>query len=186
MGCVHGFLHLKLEKHHSYLPLTFLTTVDYIYYLFQGFSGLITLTVPCHFIYGVQKHHCYFRVKTLASTKSTSDTLFVVWLSLDTFFLPFSGIFTCNYMKHTCPVAVYTLNTPSTPSCLFLTAENLLLTFHAVVWPSKHRRYLCFNFQSFNFLICLLANSLFLLFCGILTCNCTNRTYLVAVSPGKT
>ena len=132
----HGFLYLKTEKHHSYLALTFLTTVDFIYYLFQGFSAVITYTVPSLFIYSVPKHHCYILVGTLAS-KNISGSLFVVCLSLNAFFVPFSGILCCKYIKHTYPVAVYTLNTQRTSYYLFLTAENAPLIFHAVVLASK-------------------------------------------------
>ena len=48
--CGHGLLHLKTEKHHSYLAFNFLTTVDFIYYLFQCFSMLFIYTVPS-FVY---------------------------------------------------------------------------------------------------------------------------------------
>ena len=72
-------------------------------------------------------------------------TLFVVCLPLNTLFLLFLGILICNCIRRTYLVAVYTLNTPSTAYCSFLTAENVPLTFGVVLWP---------------------------LFCGILTCNC--------------
>ena len=136
-SCVHVFLHLKLEKDHSYLAFSFSTTIDFVYYFFQGCSAVITCTPPCLFIYSVEKRHCYLSVSSLAS-KNISSTLFVVCLSLNTFFLPFCGISTCEYIKHTSSLAVDTLNTRSTPYCLFLTAENAPLTLHDVVWPSKH------------------------------------------------
>ena len=137
------------------------------------------------FVYSVQKCHCYISISTLTS-KNISGTLFVVCLFRNMFFLPFSGILTCKYINHTYPVAVYTLNTRSTPYCLFLTAKNVPLIFHAVVWPSKDQPYLFSNFKTSKnvsdsvFAVCLLLNRLFLLFCGILTCNCISSTYLVA------
>ena len=184
-SCVHGFFQLRLEKHHFYHSFSFLTTGDFICYLFQGFSKLITYTAPCLFIYSVQKRHCYVSTSNLAS-KSIIGTLFVVCLSLNTFFLLFSGILACKYIKHSYAVAVYTVNTRSTSYCVFLPAENVPLTFHPVVWPSKHEPYLCFNFQTSQFVIFLLLSSLFLPFRGILTCNCINRTYPIVVSLGKT
>ena len=33
-SCLHGLLDIKLQKHHSYLECSFLTTVDFIYCLF--------------------------------------------------------------------------------------------------------------------------------------------------------
>ena len=159
-SCLHDFLHFKLEKHHSYLAFGFITTDDFIYYLFQSFLVLIKYTVPCLFIYSVQKRHCYLSVSTLAS-RNISNTLFVVSFSLNTSFLPFSGILTFKYIKHTYPVAVYTLNTRSTPYCLFLTTENAPLTFHAVLWPSKHQPYLCPNFHTSKYVTRYLVFCLF-------------------------
>ena len=146
-SCLHDFLHFKLEKHHSYLAFGFITTDDFIYYLFQSFLVLIKYTVPCLFIYSVQKRHCSLSVSTLAS-RNISNTLFVVSFSLNTSFLPFSGILTFKYIKHTYPVAVYTLNTRSTTYCLFSTAEKVPVTFHAVLSPSKLQTYLCSNIQT--------------------------------------
>ena len=143
----YGFLHLKDEKYHSHLAFRIFTTVEFIYYLFQGFSVLITYNVACLFIYSVQKRHCYLSVSNLAS-KNMSGTLFLVCLSLNTFFRPFSGILTCKYIKHISAPAVYTLITRSPPYCVFLTTENAPLTFHAVIWPSKREPYLCCNFQT--------------------------------------
>ena len=76
------------------------------------------------------------------------DTLFVLSLSLNTFFVPVSCFSTCKYINHSYPVAVYTLNTRSTPYCFFLMAKKLPFTFGAVVWHSKHQAYLCCNFQT--------------------------------------
>ena len=147
---------------------------------------LNTYTVPCYFIYSVHKRYCYLCVSTLAS-KHISGSLFVFCLSLNMFFLPFSGILTCTYINHTYPAAVYTLNTRSTPYCSFLTAENVPLTFHAVVWLWKHARYFFSNLETSKyvktalFVVLLVLNTLFLLLCSILTCNCISRIDLVAV-----
>ena len=182
MWCVHEFLHLKLEKHHSYLFLCFLTTVDYIYYFFQGFSAIITYSVPFLFIYSVQKRHCC----------QLKGTFFVVCLSLNTFFVPFSGVLTCKYIKHTYPVAVYILNTWSTPYCLFLTTKNALLTFHAVVSSSKHQPYLFSNWQISKYvrryLVCSFStwSQVLSTVCDILTYNGISRTNLVAFWRRKT
>ena len=114
--CVDGLLHFNLKKRHPYLASSFFTTVDFIYCFFKDFLEPNTYTVPCLLIYSVHKRHCYLCVSTLTS-KHISGSLFVFCLSLNMFFLPFSGILTCKYINHTYPVAVYTLNTRSTPYC---------------------------------------------------------------------
>ena len=106
-----------------------------------------TYTVPCLLIYSGQKRHFYLTVTTLTS-KNISRTFFVVCLPLNTFFLPFTCILTCRYINQFHPVWVYTLNTQSTGYSLVLTAANVPLIFHAVVWPSKHQPYLCSNLES--------------------------------------
>ena len=67
--------------------------------------------------------------------------LFVVCLLANTLFLFFSCILTCNCIRCTYLVAVYTLNTPATPCCLALTAENVPFLFDALIWTSKHQLY---------------------------------------------
>ena len=62
----------------------------------------------------VEKRNCYLLVSTLTS-KNISGILFVVSLSLNMFFLPFSGTLTWTYINHTYLLVVYTLNTTSTP-----------------------------------------------------------------------
>ena len=59
--------------------------------------------------------------------------LFVVYFLLDTLFLLFCGILSCNCISCAYLVAVYTVNTPSTAYCLFGTAENVPLTFGVVL-----------------------------------------------------
>ena len=97
---------------------------------------LNTYSVPCFVIYSENKRLSHHSVNTLTS-KNTSGILLVFSLSINTFFLPFSGILPCNYMNQHYPVAVYVLN--STPYSLFLIAANVSLIFHAVRSPSKHQ-----------------------------------------------
>ena len=65
--------------------------------------------------------------------------LFVARLLVNTLSLLFSGILTYICIRRTDLLAVDTLNKPSTPYCLILTAENVTLTIGVVLWPSKHR-----------------------------------------------
>ena len=71
-------------------------------------------TVPFLFVERIQRRNCYLRVTTL-TFKNISRTLLVVFLSLNMLFLPFSGILTWKCINNSYPVAVDTLNTPSTP-----------------------------------------------------------------------
>ena len=113
--------------------------------------------------------------------------LLVVCLLLNTLFLLFCGIWTCNCISCGYLVAVYTVNTASTPCCLFLTAENVPLTFGFVLWLLKNHAHFFSKFKTLSildgalFVVYFLLNTLFLLFCGILTCNCISWAYLVAV-----
>ena len=87
--------------------------------------------------------------------------LFVVYFVLNTLFLLVCGISTCNCMS--CPYLfpVYTVNTPSTDYCLFLTAENVPLTFGVFLRSWKHQPYLCSYFQRSKYvgqyLVCCLS-----------------------------
>ena len=135
----------------------------------------------------MQKRHYYMCVITITS-KNIGGTLFVAFYFVNRFFVLFSLILTCKSINDTYPVAVYTLNTPSTTYFFFsLTAENVPFTFGVVLRPSKYQPYLCSNFETSNyvrrtlFLVCLPLNTLFLLFLGILICNCISGTYLVGV-----
>ena len=111
------------------------------------------------------------------------STLFVVCLLENTLFLLFSGILTCNCNSRNYLVALYTVYRPSTPYCLFLSAENAPLTFalqnidHTFVPTLKPVNVL----DGSLFFVCLLVNMLFLLFSGILTSIRIRRTYLFAV-----
>ena len=92
--------------------------------------------MPCLVIYSVHKRHCFLSVSALTS-KKISATLFVVCLSINTFFLPFSGSLTCKYITRIYPVAGYSVNTRSTPYCLLLIAENVSLIFFRILKPYK-------------------------------------------------
>ena len=92
--------------------------------------------MPCLVIYSVHKRHCFLSVSALTS-KKISVTLFVVCLSVNTFFLPFSGSLTCKYITRIYPVAGYSVNTRSTPYCLLLIAENVPLIFFRILKPYK-------------------------------------------------
>ena len=118
---------------------------------------------------------------TLKPLNILDRALFVVCFVPNTSLLLFCGILTCNCISCAYLVGVYTVNTPRTPYCLFLTTENVPLTFGVVFWSWKHQPYLCSYFQSSKCVVFLLLNILFRLFWGILTLNCISRKYLVAI-----
>ena len=128
----------------------------------------------------MHKRHFYLSGSTLTS-KNISRTLFVVCLSVNMFFVPFSGILTCKCINDSYPVAVYTLNTRRIPYCLFLTTENVPFIFDAAVWTSKHQGYLFSILKTSKYVLCLILNTSFLLVCCNLICNCMSGTYVVAV-----
>ena len=115
------------------------------------------------------------------------DALFVNYFVLHTLFLLFCGILTCNCISFAYLAAVYTVNTPSTRYSLFLTVENVPLTFHLVLWLWKNKSHLFPTSKPLNildgafFVVYFLLNTLFLLFCCILTCTCISCACLVAV-----
>ena len=104
--------HLILQKHHLYLPLAFLTTLYLFYWLSWGFQTVNTYTAPSLFVRKVQKRNCHIYVSTLTNE---NVTFFVVWLSLNMFCLPFSGILTSKCINDRYLVAVFALNMPTTP-----------------------------------------------------------------------
>ena len=141
--------------------------------LFLLFSGILTCNcnsrnylVAVYPVYRPSTPYCFFSpaenapltfalqnidhtfVPTWKPLNVLDGSLFFVCLLVNMLFLLFSGILTSICIRRTYLVAVYTLNTPSTPYCLFLTAENVPLTFGVVLWPSKHRPYLCSNLQT--------------------------------------
>ena len=155
------FMHFYQWKHDAYMvccPLilknviptllfNFSIIVNFIYFLVSAFWALITYTVPCLFIYGVHKRHYYICVSTWRS-ENIGGTLFVVCLFVILFFVPFSYILTCKYINHTYPFPVYIRNTPSTPYCMYWTAENFPLTFGDAPWLWKHQSYICSDFET--------------------------------------
>ena len=114
-------------------------------------------------------------------------TWFVVCLPLNAFFLLISGILKSKYINYTYLVAVSRVNRPSTTDSLFLTAENVPLTFGLVLWLWKNKAHLFLTSKPLNildgvfFVVYFLLNTLFLLFCCILTCSCISCACLVAV-----
>ena len=95
--------------------------------------------------------------------------LFVVSFLLNTLFLLFRGILTCNCIGCGYLVGVYTVNRPRTPYCLLLTAENIRLTFGVVLRSWKHQPYLCFYFQTSKYvrryLVCCFSACKYVMFC---------------------
>ena len=114
-------------------------------------------------------------------------SLFVVYFLLNMLFLLVCGILGCNCISCAYLPAVFTVNTPSTPYSLFLTAENVPLTFGLVLWLWKNKAHLFPTSKPLNildgafFVVYFLLNTLFLLFCCILTCSCISCGCLVAV-----
>ena len=125
---------------------------------------------------------------TFKGLNMLDSTLFVVCLFVIMLFVLFWGILTLNYISCKCLVAVYTVNTPSTPYCWFLTAENVLSIFDAMIWTSKHQPYHFCIFQTSKYvrrdLVCSLFTSkcvFSILISGILTSKYINYSYLLAV-----
>ena len=67
--------------------------------------------------------------------------LFVVSFVLNTLFLVFCGILTCNCITCAYLVAVYTVNTRSTRYCWLLMDENVPSIFDAMISTSQHKPY---------------------------------------------
>ena len=103
-----------LKKHISYLAFNILTTVHFLYCLFWSFLRVNTYTAPWLFVDRVKKRNCYVSKSTLR-TKNMSDNLCGVSFCLNLFFLPFSRILSWKCINDSYLVAVYTLNTPTTP-----------------------------------------------------------------------
>ena len=102
------FSHFLLGKDDSYFHVSFPTTADHFYFLYSVFETLNTYTVTSMFVDRVQKRHFYLFV----ICKNISGNLFVVYFSLNMFFLPFFGVITWKSINHSYLVAVYTLNPP--------------------------------------------------------------------------
>ena len=113
------------------------------------------------FCFGLQNVNRSF-VRTWEPLNMLDGTLLFVSLLINRLLLLFSGILTCNIIRRNYLVAVHTLNTPSTPCCLFLTTENVPFTFDAIIWTSKHKAFHFYIFQTSEYvrrylLCCLFA-----------------------------
>ena len=89
--------------------------------------------------------------------------LFVVSFLLNTLFVLFCRIWTCNLLSCAYLVAVCTVNTPSASYCWFLTAANVPSIFDAMIWTWKHQLYHFSIFQNSKYVrrdlvCCLLAS----------------------------
>ena len=129
---------------------------------------LNTYTVPCFFIDVVEKFNCYLSVSILAS-KNISGILFVVCFSPSMFFLPFRCILSQKCINHTYLVAIYTLNTTSTPYFLFIIAKNLTFSFLMLFFGLQYINRTFFiiskllnKLRGTLFIVGLLLNTLFL------------------------
>ena len=105
-------------------------------------------------------------VLTFKGLNMLDSTLFVVCLLEVMLFLLFSGILTLNYISCKCLVEVYTVNTPSTPYCCFLTSENVLCIFDAMIWTSQHKPYHFSVFQMAKYVRPYLVCCFFVSKCG--------------------
>ena len=94
--------------------------------------------------------HTFFR--TSKHLNILDGALFVVYFLLNTLFLFFSGILTCNCISCAYVVAVYSINTPSTPYCLFLPAENVPLTFGFGFWLLNNHAHVFSYFETSKYL----------------------------------
>ena len=140
-------LHLHRERRYRCFTFCFVTTADLLLRLLT----LNTYTISCFFAHRVQKRSFYDSVRTLTS-KNIGGTLFVVCLSLNWFFLPFSGLLTLKLISHSYLVAVYTLNTQKHLISLFRTSENVIFPFAACLRRSKIQWYLFFSCKRLDML----------------------------------
>ena len=107
---------------------------------------------------------------TFKALNMLDRSLFVVCLLVNMLFLLFRGILTLNYISCICHVAVYTGNTPRTPYCWFLTAENVPSFFDVMMWTSQHKPY--------HFSICQTSKYVRLdLVCYLFACKCVFSFY---------
>ena len=116
-------------------------------------------------------------VPTFKVLNMLDGTLFVVFLVVNMLFLLFWAILSLNCISRKYLVAVYTVNRPSTPYCLFLTSQNVLLDFRFVLWLWKNHAHLFSNFENSKyvngalFVVYFVLNTLSLVFWRFLTCN---------------
>ena len=98
-----------------------------------------------------RKTTCTF-FPTSEPLNNLDGALFVVYFLLNTLLLLVCGFLTCNCISCAYLVAVFTINTPSTPYCLFLTAENVPLTFGFVLWLWENHARLFANLETSKYL----------------------------------
>ena len=106
-------------------------------FIFKGWKCSINIRCLC---FGFENINCTF-VPTSKPVNMLDGALFVDCFLVNTLFLLFSGILTCNYISLTYLVTVYTLNTRSTPCCLFITTENVPFIFDALTSTSNSQPY---------------------------------------------
>ena len=139
---------------------------------------------PLVLCFGLQNINRNF-VPTSKPLNMLGGTLFVACFLASRFFLLFSSILTSNCINRTYLVAVYTLNTGNTPCCLFVRTKKVPFIFHAMIWTSKQQQDTFPSSKPQNmldgtlFVVCLPLNTLFVLFSGILICNCIRRIFAV-------
>ena len=151
------------------------------------------------FVDRVQKRICYLSLITL-KPKTISVNLFVVSLSRNMFSVPFCGILTWKCKNDSYFVAVFILNTRSTPYFFVYNDGKCIIYLSCCTLGFKYTGpYLfvdlvqernCYfsgstltskNISGTLFVFCLSLNMFFLLFSDLLTLKWINHTYLVAV-----
>ena len=131
--------------------------------------------------FGLQNINRTF-VPTCKRLNMLDGALFVVCFLVNTLFLLFCGILTCNCISRTYPVAVCTLNAPSTVCCLFWTNWKCSINLWCYASAFKTSTRPLFQLKNGSlFVVSLSVNRFFVLFCCILTCKYINHTYAVAV-----
>ena len=95
---------------------------------------------PFVFCFGFENINRTF-LPTLKPLNILHGAFFLVCLHTNRFFLLFSGILSSKCSSGTYLVAIYTVNTPSTSCCWFITTENVWFIFDNMIWTSKHQPY---------------------------------------------
>ena len=167
-------LHFNVEEHNLYFRFSFLTSVDLFNFLFAGVSKLNTYIVPSLLLERVGKCNYYVSISTLIS-KNISGIFFVVSLSRNLLFQPFSNILTWKTINHTYLLAVYTLNTSRTPYFFVYNTWKLKCFSDTILWPSKHQSCVFFTsklqrtLRSTLFVVSLNINVISTVYCSLNT-----------------
>ena len=94
-------------------------------------------------------------VRTSKPLNMSDCALFVFCFLVKKLYLLFLSILTCNWIRRTYHVAIYTLNTRSTPCSFFLAAENVPFIFDSIylwfIWTTKHQQYYFSIFETSKF-----------------------------------